>query len=231
MRVRYLRRTRCRMRTGVAAGASLDGLEAAIRTVEARLGETLAPFRVAVERLITMPGVSQKGGPRHRRGGRPRHDPLSARPAPNFVRCSIGRSAGFAPFRIRSTNVEARRYIYRKSSDRATSGRRSPRRSWLRMSPARVSAGGEVDHDLPVRVEERRRQDQGGFGPAGCGGVERALEMGRTPPGEPLHAKRERPRRQFDLGVGDPTAARVPRKPHSREGSGRLSSTARVASS
>ena len=88
------------------------------------------------------------------------------------------------------------------------------------MSPARVSAGGEVDHDLPVRVEERRRQDQEGFGPAGCGGVERALEMGRTPPGEPLHAKRERPRRQFDLGVGDPTAARVPRKPHSQEGSG-----------
>jgi transposase len=27
--------------------------------VEARLGETLAPFRAAVERLITMPGVSQ----------------------------------------------------------------------------------------------------------------------------------------------------------------------------
>jgi len=59
MRVRYLRRTRCRMRTGVAAVASLDGLEAAIRTVEARLGETLAPFRAAVERLITMPGVSE----------------------------------------------------------------------------------------------------------------------------------------------------------------------------
>jgi len=32
------------MRTGVAAVASLDGLEAAIRTVEARLGETLAPL-------------------------------------------------------------------------------------------------------------------------------------------------------------------------------------------
>ena len=82
MRVRYLRRTRCRMRTGVAAGASLDGLEAAIRTVEARLGETLAPLRAVVERLITMPGASQTGGSGHRRGGRPRHDPLSARWAP-----------------------------------------------------------------------------------------------------------------------------------------------------
>jgi transposase len=39
--------------------AQIDGLEAAIRTVEARLGEALAPFRAAVERLITMPGVSQ----------------------------------------------------------------------------------------------------------------------------------------------------------------------------
>ena len=169
------------MRTGVATVAGLDGPEAAIRTVEAHLGGTLAPFRAAVERLLTMPGVSQKGGPRHRRGGRPRHDPLSARPAPNFVRCSIGRSAGFAPFRIRSTNVEARRYIYRKSSDRATSGRRSPRTSWLRKSPAGVSAGGQVDHDLPVRVEERRRRGQDGFGPAGCGGGERGLEIGRIP--------------------------------------------------
>jgi transposase len=38
--------------------AQIDGLEAAIRTVEARLGEALAPFRAAVDRLITMPGVS-----------------------------------------------------------------------------------------------------------------------------------------------------------------------------
>ncbi len=39
--------------------SQIDGLEAAVRTVEARLGEALAPFRAAVERLITMPGVSQ----------------------------------------------------------------------------------------------------------------------------------------------------------------------------
>jgi len=32
------------MRTGVATVAGLDGPEAAIRTVEARLGETLAPL-------------------------------------------------------------------------------------------------------------------------------------------------------------------------------------------
>jgi len=39
--------------------AQIDGLEAAIRTVETRVGEALAPFRAAVEHLITMPGVSQ----------------------------------------------------------------------------------------------------------------------------------------------------------------------------
>jgi len=36
----------------------IDALEAAVRAVEARLGEALAPFRAAVEHLITMPGVS-----------------------------------------------------------------------------------------------------------------------------------------------------------------------------
>jgi transposase len=39
--------------------AQIDGLEGAVRELEARLGEALAPFRAAVERLITMPGVSQ----------------------------------------------------------------------------------------------------------------------------------------------------------------------------
>ncbi len=34
-------------------------LEAAVREVEARLGEALAPFRAAVDHLITMPGVSE----------------------------------------------------------------------------------------------------------------------------------------------------------------------------
>ena len=36
----------------------IDALEAAVCEVEARLGETLAPFRAVVERLITMPGFS-----------------------------------------------------------------------------------------------------------------------------------------------------------------------------
>jgi len=36
----------------------IEALEAAVREVEARLGEALAPFRAAVDRLITMPGVS-----------------------------------------------------------------------------------------------------------------------------------------------------------------------------
>jgi transposase len=39
--------------------SQIDGLEAAVRLVEARLGDALAPFRAAVEHLITMPGVSQ----------------------------------------------------------------------------------------------------------------------------------------------------------------------------
>src|SRR4030095_5181911 len=34
-------------------------LERAVRAVEARLGEALAPFRSALDRLITMPGVSE----------------------------------------------------------------------------------------------------------------------------------------------------------------------------
>ena len=37
----------------------IDALEAAVRDVEARLGEALAPFRAALDRLITMPGVSE----------------------------------------------------------------------------------------------------------------------------------------------------------------------------
>ncbi len=37
----------------------IETLEAAVRDVEARLGEALLPFRHAVERLLTMPGVSQ----------------------------------------------------------------------------------------------------------------------------------------------------------------------------
>src|SRR5713226_4563037 len=37
----------------------IDALEAAVREVETRLGEALAPFRAALDRLITMPGVSE----------------------------------------------------------------------------------------------------------------------------------------------------------------------------
>jgi transposase len=37
----------------------VDALERAVREVEARLGEALAPFRSALDRLITMPGVSE----------------------------------------------------------------------------------------------------------------------------------------------------------------------------
>ncbi len=37
----------------------IAALEAAVREVEARLGEALVPFRAAVDRLITMPGVSE----------------------------------------------------------------------------------------------------------------------------------------------------------------------------
>src|SRR5207244_5373912 len=37
----------------------IEALEAAVREVEARLGDALAPFRAALDRLITMPGVSE----------------------------------------------------------------------------------------------------------------------------------------------------------------------------
>ena len=37
----------------------VEALERAVREVEARLGEALAPFRTALDRLITMPGVSE----------------------------------------------------------------------------------------------------------------------------------------------------------------------------
>src|SRR5881296_1384992 len=37
----------------------IEALEAAVREVEARLGEALAPFRAAVDHLITMPGISE----------------------------------------------------------------------------------------------------------------------------------------------------------------------------
>lgn len=39
--------------------AHVDALERAVHEVEARLGEALAPFRTALDRLITMPGVSE----------------------------------------------------------------------------------------------------------------------------------------------------------------------------
>jgi transposase len=39
--------------------AHLEALERAVHEVEARLGEALAPFRAALDRLITMPGVSE----------------------------------------------------------------------------------------------------------------------------------------------------------------------------
>ena len=37
----------------------IEALEAAVREVEARRGDALAPFRAALDRLITMPGVSE----------------------------------------------------------------------------------------------------------------------------------------------------------------------------
>jgi transposase len=39
--------------------AQIDALETAVREVEARLGDALAPFRPALDHLITMPGVSE----------------------------------------------------------------------------------------------------------------------------------------------------------------------------
>jgi transposase len=39
--------------------AQIDALETAVREVEARLGDALAPFRAALDHLITMPGVSE----------------------------------------------------------------------------------------------------------------------------------------------------------------------------
>jgi transposase len=36
----------------------IDALETAVRELEARVGDALAPFQAAVQRLITMPGVS-----------------------------------------------------------------------------------------------------------------------------------------------------------------------------
>lgn len=41
----------------------IEALEAAVRDGEARLGEALAPFRAAVDHLITMPGVSETLAP------------------------------------------------------------------------------------------------------------------------------------------------------------------------
>src|SRR5712691_1937556 len=37
----------------------IEALEAAVREVEARLGDALVPFRAAVDRLITIPGISE----------------------------------------------------------------------------------------------------------------------------------------------------------------------------
>src|SRR5438094_1760782 len=37
----------------------IEALEAAVREVEARLGDALAPFRAALDRLLTMPGVRE----------------------------------------------------------------------------------------------------------------------------------------------------------------------------
>jgi transposase len=37
----------------------IEALQCAVRDVEARLGHALAPFRAAVDRLITMPGISE----------------------------------------------------------------------------------------------------------------------------------------------------------------------------
>lgn len=39
--------------------SQIEGLDAAVRDVEARLGEALVPFRAALNHLITMPGVGQ----------------------------------------------------------------------------------------------------------------------------------------------------------------------------
>ena len=37
----------------------IEALQTAVRDLEARLGHALAPFRAAVDRLITMPGISE----------------------------------------------------------------------------------------------------------------------------------------------------------------------------
>jgi transposase len=39
--------------------SQIEALETAVRVVEARLGDSLRPFRAAIERLTTMPGVSE----------------------------------------------------------------------------------------------------------------------------------------------------------------------------
>ena len=63
--------------------AQVAALETAITELEARIGEALAPFRAAVSLLITMPGLRDTGGCRHRGRDRRRHVDVSQRgPSP-----------------------------------------------------------------------------------------------------------------------------------------------------
>ena len=40
----------------------IEALDAAVRKLEGHLGDALAPFRAAADRLTTMPGVSETAG-------------------------------------------------------------------------------------------------------------------------------------------------------------------------
>ena len=77
----------------------------------------------------------------------------------NFIGCSTGRSAGFAPFRILSTYVAARRY---KSVLAHAVGHKPPgfHKFWLVVYRREPALYREVDNLCSVRIEDGARQHE-----------------------------------------------------------------------
>jgi transposase len=130
----------------------IDALETAVRELEARLGDALAPFQVAIQRLITMPGGEPHGGPRHRRGSRARYDPLSD-----------GRPSGLLGGPMPPLARECRRAALHPNSTRGplAQDHARPSRVGRRARQADLSARTVLAPEKPSRAEEgdpRRRR-------------------------------------------------------------------------
>jgi transposase len=67
----------------------IDALDAAIAKIDAQVGAKLAPFRAAVEQVISIPGIKKVGAEVILLKDRHRHEPVSFRSPPPVMGVSV----------------------------------------------------------------------------------------------------------------------------------------------